>query len=652
MNGERPEFRESVWWAPAEGDEPHELLLQLYRSERDAQGAHYQTLQRYAACYEAGYANQMQRLDGQEPSNPEDIAFNAAANALDTWVSMVAGQRVVPLATVEKGSDGQRSRAEQVNRGMQAVWDACDIETRKMECVRDFAITGLGAVWVYADDDEVVVQPVDPQDVVIDRAESRLGSPRCMYFRVPMDRGQALAMFAPERGEREVEDEETETPGDGFVGSREHRAAMILECQEGRFDDWTFSGPDQLEVVVAYHLPSAKGAGDGRMMIAIENCALIDREWKRNRFPVEVFRAKRSRRGFWGIGLMRSFFGAQREFEKLTGKIELAHHRIGGAHILVTEGPGGEDPVDVRELTGGQGTVISPKGGGSVREWTPTPVNPETVRYHASIPDGMLRFQGISPYSASGQIPSGITGSGEAQRVYQDARNQRLVEAHREIERFTMGISERILDAVEDVVDRHGTYVVRASGVDGFSEVDWAELIRDRESFKLRLDPVNFLSQTPSAKYARLDAWFNAGLIDGPTYKRLSGVTDLAAESELDASDDALVDRDVEAIMERGEELLPEPSDNLPAVVKRTARWLRVLRARPNVDRERLELVRSYLTAAATFLERSKGPPPEAGGPAGPGPAPGAPPEAPPGPPPPDMPPPGAAPSGPPPQLQ
>lgn len=591
---------ETAWWTCGDDESPHESLIRLYRDERMAQAGHYRTLRQYAACYETGYGDGMASLGGGEPANPDRLFHNAAANAIDTWVAAVAGTRVIPQATSERGMYGQRSRAEDVNRGLQAMWDACDVETRKVECVRDFAISGLGAVWVYADDDEVVVQPIDPLDILTDRSESRLGAPRCMYIRVPMDRAQAIARFATE-GEGE------DGPGDfeGLVGTAEYRKRCIEDCPAGNFDDWTWSSQDILEVVVGFHLPSAKGASDGRMVIAIDTCALIDRPYEHQRFPVEVFRAKRSRRGYWGIGLMRSLLGAQREYEELTSKIERAHHRLGGSHFVVTGSSAGEDVIDTRELTNGIGTVIHVRDG-SVREWVPTPVNDETVRYHASMPDDMLRFNGISPYAASGQIPSGITGSGEAQRVYQDTSNQRLVEAHRELERWTLGVANLMLDAISDVVERHGKYVVRAAGVDGFSEIDWARLIKDRASFALRIDPINFMAQTPSAKYARIDQWFNSQLIDQTTYKRLTGVADIQSEAALDVSSAEIVDKTIEDILDTGEERLPEPTDDLSMIVARGSKWVNLLRLRrPQVPSDRLDMVRQYVADAQAMLAKA-----------------------------------------------
>ncbi|MEK0431486.1 MAG: hypothetical protein RL139_1290, partial [Gemmatimonadota bacterium] len=74
---------------------------------------------------------------------------------------------------------------------------------------------------------------------------------------------------------------------------------------------------------------------------------------------------------------------------------------------------------------------------------------------------------------------------------------------------------------------------------------------------------------------------------------------------QLDVSDEEIVDKCIEAIVERGADILPEGTDNFALIVARGTRWINALRVRGDVDPERLDALRMYVVAAERLARRA-----------------------------------------------
>lgn len=343
----------------------------------------------------------------------------------------------------------------------------------------------------------------------------------------------------------------------------------------------------------------------------------------------------------WGIPVMRQLASGQREFERATEKLQRAHQKMGGSHILVNRAA----KMSKRAVTNTSGDVWEWEG-----QIPPTVFNPEAASAQAyqwiqSIPDQMLRFAGISPLSAQSQVPAGLQqASGKALQVFEDAENRRYIEWHRELERLVLAVGDLLITEARELMEAGSDVKVRYRDKKGFDRISWKDVLLDEEEFTLRVYPVNLLAQTPSAKLAQADAWLNAKAITVEEWRELSGMPDLQAKNELDMADKDIIQKNLDHMMRTGKYVQPEPFDKLDLILELAGKFYNLARLQ-DVGDKKLGLIRQLISDTLTLKNagagQPSGPAPDAGMPAMPPPDMGAPPPGgpmpPPGGPAPDM---------------
>lgn len=597
------------------------MMVELIRTQRRKQQSRYINLRRLIACYEYGYKSSDRLSNKQSYLDDVILTFNAAQNAVDTVVSQVAAPNVSPMAITEGGTWTQRDQAEKLTHCLQGQFDEFDFDRCiKPDVIRDFALTGLGAVKLIGDYASGCLRAERPNvlDLTFDDAESRYGTPRCMYHTQLMDRYLVADMY----GEADED----------FEGGAQLRREKILKCAAAKADEWDAELSDSIiEVHEGWHLPSRapnpsdpddKGSGDGCHVIAIDGQVLLYEKWDWDRFPFAFFIAKRSRQGVWGIPVMRQLVSMQREFERIMIKLQKAHQRMGGAHILVNRAA----KVATRQLTNDSGTVIEWEGTIPPQEWTPGAANAQTYQWAQQLPDMGLRFCGISPMSAQSQIPAGLQqASGKALQTFEDAENRRMIEWHRELERFTLDLADLTIRTCREMVANDVDVKTRYKSDKGFAQISWKEVLLDQEDFTLRIFPVNALSQTPSAKLQQASELLQMQAITKEDWRKLTDIPDLKAKNDLDLADEDIIDKNMDYMVRTGKYTQPEPFDNLQMIVQRAGKYYNLCRLQ-EVAESKLALIRQYAADAKALLDRQQQPAAPPGAPpmppGGPGPMP------------------------------
>lgn len=577
------------------------------------------------------------------------ITFNAAQNAVETIHAKVCKARITPMPLTNGGGYLQRHRARQMGKAIEGVLDENNADQIEEDVVMDAMVTdhGAGAIKVVERYDCVRLEHVPVEDVWFDQAEIRQRQPRSCYH-VPKDGWDvfvALETFA--------------NPSDkhpGFVGTPSQRRAAIIKAASrnttSRASRTGASITRRVDIYESWHLPSGepeeyeedeeyqddegevqtrrvkKMRHDGRHVVAVdgEEGTLIDEPWCEDHFPILLYVPRRRRRSIWGLSLMRGLIASQREYEKLTMKIQNQHQKMALCGLSAPKSA----EINVRELQAGTfsaGWLLEHEGPNGPIPFVIDPVAQGTYIYADSIPRNMLERHGISTLAATSQLPSGLSdASGKALQVYEDFEDTRLMPYHRERERFTTALSWIIVCAAKRVVDRCGQYKTRYAGRGRVAEpIDWKDVLMDKASFILKVFPIGSLSKQPAAKFAQLTELLNREAITVEQFKRLFEIPDLEAENELDTSDTDIIDRNMDIMVVEGRYLSPEPFDNLDLIVQRAGKFYNLCRQK-EVPEDRLQLLRDYMEDAKSLIEQAKPPAPNAT------PMPGAPGVPPPGP--------------------
>lgn len=584
----------SPWW-DRDGDpaDPVERLSTLYTQQRRLQEMRYVTMRKYVTIYEYGYKATERAVSSSREKYLDDqvLTFNAAQNALDTVVAQVCTPKVAPMALTDGGKWLERDRAKQLTHALEGQFDECNVDELTEDVVRDFGKCGLGALKVWPDHEQVKlrVERVLPDDVLFDEAESRYRQPRCVYHRYFLDRYVARELYAK--------------AGEGFYGSIRARKEGIESAKGVSASSEVEDNPDLIEVVEAWHLPSAIGAKDGRhTIIVLDSVTLVDEAWDGDRFPFVFYCPKRSHTGMWGIPGMRQLASGQREYEKVTAKLQRHHQKMGGAHFLVQRSA----KMEKRKLTNDAGDIWEYDGPIPPQSFTPAPANEQAYQWHAMVPELMVRYLGTSQFAAQSQVPAGLSdASGKALQVFSDAENKRFVEWYRGRERFAVDLAWLMASAASDLAEKHPEFSARHRSTYGYEQIKWKDVLGDLKSLVLRVFPVSSLSQEPSAKFAQLEQLLNAGAITVEQFKRLYGLPDLTAETDIDCADYEVIDKNLDWMVTKGKYISPEPFDNLELIKVRGGKFYNMLR-RYDVPEDRMELVRQYIADAQNMLQAAK----------------------------------------------
>jgi hypothetical protein len=632
---------DSPWWeAHKRHTAPHELLGPHIDRIVSKQTTRVDNTKRMIAVFQYGYRTGA-NTGGTEPTVQDTVnAYNVAKNGIETVHAKVCKARILPMPLSAGGSYMQRRKAREQGKGLEAEFDENNFERIKERAVLDALVTahGGGVNKVFVEWGRVRMEHVPVEELFIDDVEGARGAPRSMYQVMIVDRYVLAETYGK--------------PDPDLYGSGAERKAKILGAPSTAKNAASGNdNHDMIEVAEAWHLPSGPDAKDGRhtLILTEAGLTLLDEEWDWDCFPFAFYIPRRRPREFWGMSLMADLIAPQREFEKVTAKIQKGVQKMTGTHVIMPRSAN----VKVHAIDNDDGTAIEFDGNMPPTTWNPDPFNPLVVQYQQQIADMMLQHRGISSMSTQNQLPPGLQqASGKALQIWEDVEDERRLPEHRELERFVVDTAKLVMKCWRRIVDdAKGSedgkaYEVKRRGKGIIESFRIDELLDDDDPV-IQVFPVSMLAKTPSAKFAQLTEMLNIGAISVEQFKRLFDLPDLEGENDLDTADTDVIDWALDRIVFEGEYNSPQPFDKLELVIERARKFLNMCR-RKGVPEDRLDMVHQYISDAIGMSSDLVAKVKEAQGAIAGAPPPGAGPPTPGGgmeaPPPADMPPPEAMP--------
>lgn len=460
------------------------------------------------------------------------------------------------------------------------------------------------------------VERVFPWELLVDSKDGFDGKPRSLYQIAPIDREALRARFAPE------DDDESEEA---------HALRAAIEEAEGAGLDATESDDSVIDEVVlleAWHLPSSRGAGDGRHVIFTDHGILVDEPWEESSFPFAFFRWTRPLTGFWSPGVGDEIWTLQYEINLVLERIRQMLHTVAVPRVWLEEGSAASpasltNEILARHYYRGAKPIIE----------TARAVAPELWQYLEYLWSKAYALLGISELAASAMKPAGVD-SGKALRIYADLTSGRLRGWSLAWQAYYLQVSEQLVALL-----RRGSRRGRAelSYLDPQSRrlrrVRVADVALKEGTYAVQCLPVSSLPSTPAARVQVLDEWLNSGLVDVPTYKRLLDVPDLGAETALELAPTEACEASIWAVLygdddEAAQARRPGKYDDPAVWLSRGPRHL--LRAQmAGCPEDRIVLLEEMLAEAAALDEERRAAMAAEAGASAPAGAPGAaPPEA------------------------
>ncbi len=514
------------------------------------------------------------------------IRFNISRAAVDTAASLIAQNRTAPIYTTTMGDFGLSRKAEMRSRVLQGQFYDLGAYEIGADVFYDGASTGLGGVYGYVEVDKdgkpsPKIERFLPNELLVDDSDGRYREPRSIYRIRFVAKEVAKAMAPNKRIAEEIE--KSAGPSD-----RDHAELYIRKDPE----------VERVRIVEAWHLPSRKGAKDGRYVACTDKIALVDKPYERDRFPFAFYRYSNRAIGFFGQGLVERVCPAQIRLNEIAAAKKALQDLCSNTVCMVEE----NSNVEWEDLTNMPGQQITYRQ--TPPQWmTYTGTPPDLTAEERQIKEEVFLAEGISEQTAGGDKPVGLS-SGKAVRAADDVMSRRLIQATRMFEDFYLQLAQLIVDLNDECAEIDPQYLAKARKRNGrktfLQAIPWKDMqFSDSDDYQVTMFPMSALPTTPAARMQQVEEMIASGFVSRPQALDLMMFPDVEAFASLETVDVDLVEYQIDRILD-GMQELPIPTQDLKVATKlMTAAYNRAYMM--EAPDEILQLFESYLAYAKTL---------------------------------------------------
>lgn len=611
------------WWLQPE---PHNAVWDNWKRIGKRTGGTRSRDVFYACLYDdADYIAAVHGMGAVGEYTPQTMCTNIVRRQVDTFVAKITKNRPVPMALTTGGNYSQQRRAKAIGTFFEGVLDQVDFWQTRTQRTRDAAVVGSGFALNYRVGRRMVHDRIFKKEVRVCPIDAERGKPRTLYIGRLVDK-LVLAERFPEHAEKiyEAASDAGDISSTQYDEDAEH-LALVIEC---------------------WHLPSSPEAKDGRHAITVSNETLAIGDYVRDTFPVSKLDYSPPQAGYFGTGLAQQLEGLQFEVNSVGLRLQERHYLM-GTYVLREEG----SDITYETIDNGSLTEVVYTGKQPTFE-TPPAAHPDLFNWWSELRTKMpAEVTGISNFATRSEKPAGIIAA-KAIRMVSDSDLENLTPQGRADEQDVIDTCWQFFDLAEEIYaetgkepeegkEKPGPYVVRVEsrkhGRSVLEEVDFGKVRIDKENFKLRTFPTNFLRGTPEEQMQSVNEMIEAGFLSQEEALVLLDFPDLQRVMNLRGAARHVIERILEKILDatspeaaRKAYVYPEPAMNLE-LCKALAIMTYLDEKLNGAEEWKLKQVMQFALDAAAELEKAAQPAPGPNGPEEPAP-PGEVPEMPGGP--------------------
>jgi hypothetical protein len=545
----------------------------------------------------------------------ERLTFNVIQSVIDTVTAKIAKNKPKPFFLTSGADYKTQRKAKRLNMFVEGLFYENDAYKLGELIFRDSCIWGDGLAHVFVDENgRIKFERVASSEMYVDEIEAFYGQPRQMHRVVNVDRHVLI---------------------DRFPGKKK----LIVDANAAPMED--ARAPNVADVVMvreSWHLPSSKGAKDGRHAITIAGETLLSEKWVYDFFPFARMQWCPKLYGYWSQGLAEQVQNIQMEINKVLWIVQRSYQLGGSFKVLVENG----SKVVKSHLDNEVGSIITYTG--RPPEYIVPPILPPEIYGHLEkLKQSAYEQAGISMLSAASKKPEGLD-SGRALREMNDIESDRFVMVGHAYERFFLDLARIGIALAREEARESGSYDVNVPGRMALRKFDWKEIDLEEDSYVMQCFPVSSLPNQPEGRFQTVQEWVQAGWYTVRQAKKLMNFPDTEQIDSLQQAAEDVITEDLDKIVDEGIQTAPEALDNLEVAAELALEYYQIGKVN-GLEDERLEMLRVYIQQVNALMNPP--PPPGAPPPAPPMMAPPPPGALPPGPPQPQMAPPPSAPPAP-----
>jgi hypothetical protein len=578
--------KDRKWWGRTddliEDEDPkaHEKLHAVIKALEQNQD-HKLSMLLYGAMYSGGVppiggGMGVDSYVRTSPNNMGNLSLNISRTCADAVVSRLFSKGEPTLTYVTEGGDYERqANAKKLEQGVEGSFYLEGASAVNVGTGRNGVVFGTGFTRVEPNFDEgkVDIEKWMPWECILDDTETLIGEPRNWYTARYYDKYQLAYRYRDDANK-----------------------ATLIERLDSLWDEDAQFGYSAVAVRIrveeAWHRPSGREANDGRHVIGIKNCTLVDEPWDggppRRPWRFATYRWSKPLIGFYGQGLVELGAGIQAEINKLMRDIQLGLKMVKG-HWLVEE----NSQVRTAHLNNDLTTIIRFAGTAPVYQAPGSVIPREEYEHLWNLVSKYYELAGINQQTASAQKPPELK-SGEAQRVYADQQTEVLLEKGKDFEEYVREVGQLVTDSARSL-SKKGAYEVRSFDDDGFESIDWKKL-DDPDGYELRVHPTSTLPGTPSGRIDLAYDMLALGQFDSADVMELVGMPDILQKTRLKQASRRLVEKKVGEMLRGGDSYEPSAFLNCSEASVIATEMLNAAEEK-GVDDDRLEKVRAFIQA-------------------------------------------------------
>lgn len=522
-------------------------------------------------------SGQIRQVSHSPVSNTRE---NLIANAVDSITAMI-GRHMPKVTSIVSDADFTVERtARLLDRALYADFIKFDVYGKMQRVFNDCLWAQIGALKLGIDNNEIFIERVMPDEIIVDQRE-------CISSSVPLQIHQRRVVPKV------------------VLKAKFPQFADRIEACENTWVSYRRPGLDNCVVVESWVLD--KPGIPGRHTITIQTATLLDKPYKRKRFPFIFLRYLQLPSGFYGRSLVEYGSPYQARQDELNRVITESQDLMCRPRIVLY----GNSKVVESHITNEIASFIRVRG----------TQKPEQLHWNAVVSDlynerernraTFFEDLGISKLFAQSSPPPGVRfDSSKALREFSFTQNERHQPQSRMLEQAYLEVAEHLIE-LNQTLSKKGsprkTFFIERSITE---EIDWRVLNTDDIHYTLRLAASSVINMSPGAREDQLRQWANDGLISPEKFRALLDHPDLEEESSLlRASLDnakAVVSMLDKADQPGFELPVPDLLENLALSIETVHRtYLRRL-TQKNVPEEIIAAYRDWLAEARSAFEQAQ----------------------------------------------
>lgn len=578
------------WWKAQDDKTLTSQLLSTTAFLKNFHSARIRQASLFARLYSGkplyNYLASTSTLDNSQQMPMGRPTANVVYSVIDTLVSMITQERPRPVFLTNAGSYKEQRLAKEYNSFIMGEFFRCKTYEKGGLILRDSGIIGDGFIKVVKKDKKVEHERTLATELLADFNDGYYGNPRSLIHTKLCDRG-VMADEMPSETEKIY-------------------AAQSATVDQSPQSTDTIS--DEFIISEGWHLPSGKGANDGRHVMVCSEGKILDEKWEYDYFPFGKLGYNPNTVGYFSQSAAEILFPTQMEIYKMLIIASQCIEMVGVPKIIISE----LSKVLETAFNNNVATIIKTKTMAEAPQFVNAQSNnPEIYEYIKWLIENAYQMIGMSSMNAAAKKEPGLN-SGEAQRVFQDTQSQRFASLEKKYQNLYVDLAYIHMDFAKDIADKYGSYTTVYPDKHGSREVELPKAGILKDTHIIQCFEESFLPKDPAGRRATLSEMLANGEISRQEFRRLSNFPDLEQYDQLAVALEERILHDLDQIIEKGakgftppDEFMLDPEDLATKLSVQTINKYAVT----DLEEDRKQLLVEYYTQVQ--LLKAKAQPPQ-----------------------------------------